>query len=38
MAKNGKGEPATWDGIEEAIEWVKETRNPLDVIKWHEPT
>ena len=38
MAKTGKGEPATWDGIEEAIEWVKELREPLDVIKWHEPT
>ena len=38
MAKTGKGEPATWDGIYEAIEWVKELREPLDVIKWHEPT
>ncbi len=38
MAKNGKGEPATWDGIQAAIDWVLETREPLDVIKWHEPT
>lgn len=37
MAKNGKGEPATWDGILEVIDWVKEIREPLDVIKWHEP-
>ncbi len=38
MAKNGKGEPATWDGILEVIDWVKELREPLDVMKWHEPT
>ena len=38
MAKTGKGEPATWDGINAAIDWVKETREPLDVMKWHEPT
>ena len=37
MAKTGKGEPATWDGIQEAIDWVKELRNVPDVIKWHEP-
>ena len=38
MAKTGKGEPASWDGIQAAIDWVLETREPLDVIKWHEPT
>jgi hypothetical protein len=37
MAKTGKGEPATWDGITKVIDWVKELREPLDVIKWHEP-
>ena len=37
MAKTGKGEPATWDGIYEVVDWVKELRNVPDVIKWHEP-
>ena len=37
MAGTGEGEPATWEGIQPAIDWVLETRNPLDVMKWHEP-
>lgn len=38
MAKTGKGEPASWDGYEHVVAWVQELREPLDVIKWHEPT
>lgn len=38
MARTGDGEPATWDGIQPAIDWVLEKRNPPQVIKWHEPT
>lgn len=38
MAKTGKGEPASWDGIRTVIEWVNDLRNLPNVIKWHEPT
>ncbi len=38
MARTGEGEPATWDGIQPAIDWVREQTNPPKVIKWHEPT
>ena len=37
MAKTGKGEPASWDGIYDVIKWVNDLRNVPDVIKWHEP-
>ena len=37
MASGGEGEPATWNGIQPAIDWALEQRNPLDVMKWHEP-
>ena len=37
MASTGEGEPASWDGIQAVIDWVLQTRNPLDVMKWHEP-
>ncbi len=37
MAAGGEGEPATWDGIQPAIDWALEQRNPLNVMKWHEP-
>ena len=33
---NLKGNPFFLDDA--AIDWVKETREPLDVMKWHEPT
>ena len=38
MARTGDGEPATWDGIQPAIDWALQERKPLDVMKWHEPT
>ena len=37
MASTGEGEPATWDWIDAAVEWALQERNPLDVMKWHEP-
>ena len=37
MASTGDGDPASWDGIQPAIDWALEQRNPLDVMKWHEP-
>lgn len=37
MARTGEGEPATWDGIQTAIDWALEQRGPMNVIKWHEP-
>lgn len=37
MASTGEGEPASWDGIQAVVDWVLQTRNPLDVMKWHEP-
>ena len=36
MAKTGKGEPPCWD-VEDVVEWEKQNRNPLDVMKWYEP-
>lgn len=37
MAKNGRGEPATWDGVREVIDWAVALTDPPKVIKWHEP-
>jgi len=37
MAETGEGEPATWDGIQAAIDWALQERKPLKVMKWHEP-
>ena len=37
MASTGEGEPATWDGIQPAVDWVQASRNLPDVMKWHEP-
>ena len=37
MARNGKGEPATWDGILEVVDWAVALTEPPEVIKWHEP-
>lgn len=34
MAENGHGEPATWDGVEEVIEWAIARTNPPAVKKW----
>ena len=38
MASTGKGEPATWDDIQVAVDWVVKQFDPPEVIKWHEPT
>ena len=37
MARTGDGEPATWEGIEPAVDWVRERFDLPKVIKWHEP-
>ncbi len=37
MARNGKGEPATWDGILEVVDWAVALTEPPEVIKWREP-
>ena len=37
MAETGDGEPATWDGIDAAVEWALQQRDPLNVMKWYEP-
>ena len=37
MAENGRGEPATWDGILKVVEWVKADNNAPDVMRWYEP-
>lgn len=37
MASTGDGEPASWDGIEAAVDWTLQQRNPLNVMKWYEP-
>jgi hypothetical protein len=37
MAETGRGEPATWDGIQKVVEWVKADNNAPDVMRWHEP-
>ena len=37
MARSGEGEPATWDGIQKTVDWVKAQFNAPRVIKWHEP-
>ena len=37
MAETGRGEPATWDGINEVVDWVKADNNAPDVMRWYEP-
>lgn len=37
MAKTGKGEPATWDGVLEVVDWAVALTDPPKVIKWREP-
>lgn len=37
MAKTGRGEPATWDGINAVVDWVKKDNNAPDVMRWYEP-
>ena len=37
MAETGRGEPATWDGIEKVVDWVKADNNAPDVMRWYEP-
>lgn len=37
MAETGRGEPATWDGINAVVAWVKKDNNAPDVMRWYEP-
>ena len=37
MAETGRGEPATWDGINKVVAWVKADNNAPDVMRWYEP-
>lgn len=36
MAETGKGEPATWDGVQAVIDWAVARTNPPAVKKWPE--
>lgn len=36
MAETGKGEPATWDGVQAVIDWGIARTNPPAVKKWPE--
>ncbi len=37
MAETGKGEPATWDGVQKVVDWAAAETNPPEVIKWSTP-